>query len=435
MKLKKSKLAQLFVAAIVSSCSLSTQAAMTPFEELSVKYDVGDNEIPTGISVDGAGNMYLAGTRYYNGDHYLAKYDAYGREEWSTSYKTNLYNSGTLANEIVRKGDTVYMMLTESNAHGRLVKFDQNGAPPTVLIPGEGRYWSDQGSIGLYLDATEENLFLHATRYLMRYNLATGSIWRVNIMEGGYTWAKHAVPDKNGNVYFLVQMDANAAVYKFDGAGNELWHIVLDKAYTLDWAKDIDLMPDGGVVVLRQQHLADSSCVGGACNSTVVTTLSTDGTVQNSVTYSRDPVNDDEVPVDLDVGEDSSINLLSRAGITGNARTDIYVTKMGPDLSEQWSQFYTVANSFDVGAYDIHVDPVGGIIVGLKENYVQKVMRYSESGSLLWTYDGVPSLGYKNGFPARIELGATGEIYFAESSPAPIDTYIHRLGEVPMLCQ
>ena len=159
-------------------------------------------EISTGVSVDGLGNVYMAGSQYANAsapldyDAFLVKYNALGNQAW--------------AQQLGLPGDQDLCTAVSANSLG------------SIFIAGhtEG---SLEGTSAGGIDA-----------FVSKYDSAGNHLWTRQLGTSDYDDARGVATDGLGNVYVsgttFGSIDGQGSgllgdgyISKFDGAGNQLW--------------------------------------------------------------------------------------------------------------------------------------------------------------------------------------------------------------------
>ncbi|MBW8050970.1 MAG: T9SS type A sorting domain-containing protein [Cytophagales bacterium] len=127
-------------------------------KQWSAVYNGAANEEPAGIAVDGAGNVYVAGSTYntYNDDYLIVKYNSVGAQEWAAIYDGSWCSSNTPSNP----GAVGYWCVPGDHAKAMTLDADGN-----VYVTG-----SSYGSGTNYDIATVKFNANGAEEWVMRYN-------------------------------------------------------------------------------------------------------------------------------------------------------------------------------------------------------------------------------------------------------------------------
>jgi hypothetical protein len=192
-----------------------------------VTYNGPTNYTDTGdaITVDDAGNVYVAGSTWADGnewDYLVIKYDSAGTLLWSRSYDTGQARDFDLANAVAVDGAGNVFVTGTANSG-----------------PYPDGTWDDVGTI----------------KYDGNGNLRWARLFTA-VPEGTDEGADLAV-DGAGNVYvtgrsFLSYQDHDYTTIKYDAAGDQVWVAHFDAPeYSSDYdsAAAVDLLPDGNLVV------------------------------------------------------------------------------------------------------------------------------------------------------------------------------------------
>ena len=180
------------------------------------KYDSAGNEVWTrqvsvrgsdtteGVTVDGMGNVYVAGSTRFpfvsNSDAFVRKYDPAGNEAWTLVFGSGFFGGSDGARAVAADG--------MGNVH--VVGFVTDGA-----LPGQTATGSQDA-------------------FVSKYNSAGSELWTRQFGSAGRTEALGVAVDGTGNVYVAGHNSLNlpgqisaggfdAFVRKYDSAGNELW--------------------------------------------------------------------------------------------------------------------------------------------------------------------------------------------------------------------
>ncbi len=179
------------------------------------QFGTEDNDNVVTVAVDGAGNVYLAGStigefsgytsEYFGSDAFVRAYDADGTESWTTQFGTQL---GTIAQSIAVDGSgNVYI---GGHTEGSLPGFENAGGAPLGPVTD----WNDA--------------------FLKKYGADGTEIWTQQFGHERHDEIHGVAVDASGSVYvggytdgafegFFNPGGRDAFVRKYDPEGNVVW--------------------------------------------------------------------------------------------------------------------------------------------------------------------------------------------------------------------
>lgn len=316
----------------------------------------GDNSRPTGMEVDGLGNIYVTGiTNFYPQDTapkpqvLLLKYSKTGALLWNRKYGTNdgLVGSGrdlkVYNNRLVYISTIMSPTWFNSTIHGGVVCYDSSGT------------------------------FLWAKNDTNIYESQSESI----------------LSDKNGNCYTVSLSGCcppgyKMSVTKFDSLGNQKWfHPILDSAYYYG-DPNVSTIDDSANIYLVGQTEKINSTTGYDC---VVAKLDSAGNQKWFTVYNSSPSNSI-----WEIGEDVDVSIEGEVFVCGyidgsSANQKPIVFKIAPNGSIDWYYYATYTTDLRSGVIfdSLNYIVVGSFYVGAG-NYGTSLMSFHRNtGALNWT--------------------------------------------------
>ena len=291
-----------------------------------------DNEdLPTNVAVDAAGNVYVSGTSYSatESDYATVKYSPTGQQLWVVRY-----NGPDGGYDLAAK-----------------VEVDATG---NVYVTGS----SDNGSNGSYDYAT------------VKYDTSGQQVWqaRYNGPANSYDLATDLVVDATGNAYVTgttyTATQSDYATLKYDPTGQPVWEARYSGPATgYDEAAKLALADPQQTSVV----VTGTSDGGGSTGFDIATAAYNADSGQQQWTYRYNgPQSGDDVVADLVTGRDGYAYVVGTAYSAAGAD---YATHVLANGQLQWSTLYNGPdNSYDE-AKGIAVDATGNAYVtGLSYN-------------------------------------------------------------------
>ncbi len=282
----------------------------------TARYDNGEDDAPVAVEVDGAGNVYVAGTSFdvYHNDYLVVQYDGNGNQLWEARYTNNGYDD-----------------------HCDGMKVDTQG---NVYVTGGSSNGSNEDFVTI------------------KYNNAGMEMWneRYNAPANGNDAATGIVLDNNNNVIVAGNSDGNNTgkdylAIKYDNNGNLQWMQRVNAANGFDDHCD-------GLTVDANNNI---TLTGG---SFVTNNVQAFNTIQydefgeqrwSQKYYGKGTVNNFAGRV-VSSGNDTYV-----LGVADNGLNKDYVTiKYSNRGQEQWVQVFNGAANGEEQPGDIGVDPATG---------------------------------------------------------------------------
>ena len=314
----------------------------------------GDNSRPTGMEVDGLGNIYVTGiTNFYPQDTapkpqvLLLKYSKNGALLWNRKYGTTdgLVGSGrdlkVYGNRLIYISTIMSPTWFNSTIHGGVVCYDSSGT------------------------------FLWAKNDTNIYESQSESI----------------LSDKNGNCYAVSLSGCcppgyKMSVTKFDSLGNQKWfHPILDSAYYYG-DPNVSIIDDSANIYIMGQTEKINSTTGYDC---VVAKLDSAGNQKWFTVYNSSPSNTGwDVGRDIDVAGNGNIYVCGAVG-AGSFRKP-FVIKISKNGNLDWTYFGNYRTELNSG---VVFDSLNYLAVGdynLATGTGTSLLNFdSDSGTLKWT--------------------------------------------------
>jgi len=252
----------------VPTATLTPTPAPTPAPTITViQFGTPDSDFASGVAIDGAGNVYVAGdiqqgalpgqTSLGDADAYLRKYDGKGKEIWTRQFGTqsqdgatgvtvdgagNLYvvgfTRGAIAGQTSPVGLDYDAYLRKYDSDGNELWTRQFGTPRVlvedltsdVAVDGAGNVYVvgfTSGPLPGQANLGEDDV------YLRKYDSDGNELWARQSGSQTLDMANGVAIDGTGNVYVVGQLggipgrrgmgEADAYLRKHDSDGNELW--------------------------------------------------------------------------------------------------------------------------------------------------------------------------------------------------------------------
>ena len=199
----------------------------------------GNNDMAAGVLVDGAGNVYVAGTSETDNDYenmLLVKYSSSGEEQWARLYDYQHEEDFGLALVMDRQG-YIYEAGAVMNWHGgghfdlSVLKYSPDGVLQWArAFSGPGM--NEDSAVALAVDP-QNNLVVAGYSHpnfdssgflVVKYSPSGDTLWsRCVIGDRDDNGAVGIGTDSLGNVVFAGNLDRAYLIVKYSPSGSELW--------------------------------------------------------------------------------------------------------------------------------------------------------------------------------------------------------------------
>jgi hypothetical protein len=196
----------------------------------------------SGVSADGAGNVYLTGTigrPAPDDDGVLEKYDSAGNLLWSRQFGTSDHEQGLVvsadsAGNVFTYGQSVKSDTNRYTPSATLTKFDADGNEYWTRIVESARYVNRGGvaadGLGnVYITGNsnapiiEPRVHIGYDAFVAKYDAAGNRLWLQEFGTAEFADnARGVAVDGRGNV-FVVGTMGDPFLANFDGDGNQIW--------------------------------------------------------------------------------------------------------------------------------------------------------------------------------------------------------------------
>ncbi len=214
-----------------------------------------------GISIDGSGNIYIAGQSYIgsNDDYFTVKYDSLRNIVWADTLDNGNYD---YARGIAVDGKGNVYVTGDSYIGGNYdyltVKYDSlgniiwadtldNGSTDyawDIAVDGKGNVYVTGGS---YIGGNYDYL-------TVKYDSLGNIVWEDTIDNGDWDEAYGIALDASGDIYVTGHSSGDYFTVKYDSLGNILWADTLDNGGD-DYAKGIAVDDSGNVYVTGYSYI------------------------------------------------------------------------------------------------------------------------------------------------------------------------------------
>ncbi|UOG73187.1 SBBP repeat-containing protein [Hymenobacter tibetensis] len=412
----------------------------------TARYNGGSSgdDIPTGVAVDAAGNVYVTGYSYgtsstsYN--YATVKYSSTGQQLWATIYTSeprfSTISSDDLATSLaVDAAGNVYVTGSSFGANTAYdyatVKYSSSGQQVWVSrYTGSGFSNESDVATKLVLDGTG-NVYVTGTSYrnsesdyaTVKYNNSGQQLWvsRYNGPANGYDLVRDVAVDGSGTVYVTGTSDAGSsydyATVRYSANGQQLWVARYNGAgNTYDEATALATDGQGNVVVTGY---ADT---GSGYDYTTLKYTAASGQ-QAWVGHYNGPDNSYDEARDVAIDANNNIFVTGRS-YNGSGRSDYATVKYAANGQQVWASRYSGTIAGDQAPTSLAVDGSGNVAVSgaspansnLDIDYA--TVKYAgASGQQLWVarYTG-PSAANTSNEATDLVADAAGNVYVTGSS-------------------
>ena len=323
-------------------------------------------DIPHGLFVDNAGNVYVTGSSFGAGTDYdfaTVKYNSAGEPQWSKRYDGNTHKADVAKDIMVDAADNVYVT---GYADGETVNVSGNAVVTLKYNSSGDLQWTDRyDGVTTPEDANSLALDGNGNIYVtgqsgglltIKYNDLGTSVQQEWIRTHGSSGnGRKVVIDGVGNV---VVGGWSYTTLKYDPAGNLLWNASYAGPGNSEGLWDMTLDASGNIYTTGFSKGADGS------SDYLTVKYNSSGTEQWVARYSG-------ADADLDLARAIAVDNSGNVYVTGmtqpsngsRTETSDYLTiKYNSSGQQDWAARYDGAKSAD-GAFGIALDGLGNVYV------------------------------------------------------------------------
>ncbi len=395
----------------------------------------------SGIGMDAAGNVYVAGTSMGAGldhleDFAVVKYDSDGNELWVTRYQGQGNGVESLDRVSSAQSDGAGNVLVTGSwaGHGFVT---MKHAPSGALL-WEAHY---QGSVDEHHPNSELAVDASGNAYVafstcgtgpgydyvtIKYDTDGNEQWVARFDEASDQddWISALAVDSSSNVYVTGKSDYHPdydlkefATVKYDPDGNELWEARYRSPLGASFTGATALALDGA----GNAYVTGTSYAGNTGTGRDYATIKYDTSGNELwVAHYDGPGGDTDEPTAI--GIDSSGNVFVTGGSVGggNQYKDYATVKYDPDGNELWVARYDGSAEEEDVTLDLLVDPSGNAYVtGYSTDSLTGVdfatFKYGPDGSVRWFHRWSHVLSMWDGAHA-LALDGSGHLYVTGKS-------------------
>lgn len=370
-------------------------------------------DIPTAITTDNLGNIYITGTTYTlftNHDFYTIKYNSAGIKQWEKTYN-DAWNFEDYAMSVaVDKYGNVYVTGSSENSQGQqsddflTIKYNSYGDSVWVRrYNGPGNYIDDPAGV---LADTIGNIFVAGSSFrnpgnfeycIIKYNQQGNQIWvaRYGIPPGYYDVPVAFKVDNQGNTYITGYSDSSQSgnycylTEKFNSQGNFVWKIKYHGPVSYDYPRAIAIDGDGSVYVTGL-----SAAVFDYYSYDYATVKYNSSGQQIWVQRYNGPGNAKDIAYSIGVDQYKNV-FVTGYSVGENTNFDIATIKYDSTGIQKWINRYNSSNNDTDKAFSLSLDNAGNVYVtGQTKNPGHSfdfiTFKLDNNGNNLWsqTYNG-----------------------------------------------
>jgi uncharacterized delta-60 repeat protein len=386
---------------------------------------------PHSIAVDGSGNVYVSGLSMGSGtgkDYATIKYNSTGVQQWVAIYN-GVSNSDDIAYSIGLDGAGNVYVTGYSWANGQsydyaTVKYNSSGVQQWVQRYDAGGGYDYAYSIAVdaagnsYVtgESVETGTFDYAT---IKYNASGVQLWvmRYNGTQNGSDRANSIAVDGSGNVYVTGRSqwsgnDYDIVTLKFNTSGIQQWGQLYNGAAN-DWDEGLSIAVDGSGNV----YVTGYSISSGTFSDYATIKYNSSGVQQWDARYSGTGNNSDRA-YSIAVDGSSNVYVTGRSYGVGT-NWDYGTVKYNSSGVQQWVGRYDGPGGDVDIAYSIAVDGSGNVYVTGNSDAIintdYATVKYNSAGAEQWAarYNGPGNLGDQAN---SIALDGSGNVYVTGAS-------------------
>jgi uncharacterized delta-60 repeat protein len=386
-------------------------------------YDHGaGNDYPQGIAVDATGNIFITGKCDVDpllpiaNDIVTVAYNSAGVQQWATPYNGagNGDDEGTsIATD--PSGDVFITGTTDMNASSAIVdndmvtiKYTPTGSQ--LWVQTSGNLLVNDDGVSILTDATGNCVSagneintgtMKDFRYIKYTSLGNVTWTKKYAGLGDHTdLTKAMTADANGNSYmcgytYSSSNKRDMCTIKVDAIGDTVWVKTINGTYnSMDEAVAIAVDASGNVYVTG--FVKDTASGYNFCT----VKYNSAGIVQWSTKYNNALANGTDKPTAMAINAAGDVYVTGESDVDPSSANnkDIVTIKYNSSGVQQWIMSYAGSGNLNDKPYALDLSPTGEVVVvgkvainALDDDAV--IMKYSTSGSLLWSFIYTCALG------------------------------------------
>ena len=442
--MKRSHALRLGLTSIIVALAVSFQVSHSQVNESWVaQYDgaLSADDIPTAITVDDEGNVYVTGRsaseNYF--DYATIKYNPDGNQLWVSLYD-GPGNYEDMTSSIYVDGDgyvyvTGWSAAADSSTDYATIKYDADGAQIWVSrYNGPGDDWDEAFDLAvdaagnIYVTGASVRASGYSDITTIKYSSSGAEEWvaRYSPSEDIESESRQLAIDEAGNIYVtgwtnlvndMTGESFNYVTIKYDATGSEEWVAVYDgPAGGADRAYALGLDQNGNVYVTGL-----SEAVASSLDYATVKYDPSGAELWVERYIGPDDVDRLDVALDLEVDNNGAVVVTGLSQGEGTS-WDFATVKYSSAGDELWVSRYDGPSSGEDQAFSIKIGTVGDVYVcGLSWSGTEwtssdyATVKYNADGEEQWVvrYDGPDTL-WDEGSSMALDL--QGNVYVTGSS-------------------
>jgi uncharacterized delta-60 repeat protein len=334
-----------------------------------------DVDLPSGMTVDNSGNVYVTGITRASGNYNIAtiKYNSSGIQQWAQTWNgVNNFDEESGGIYVDNSGN-VYVTGTTEVTSGVNYNYITLKYDPAGVLQWAKQYNNPLNSIdnGIFIAGTGNDIYVTGSSYAagtnwdlltIKYNPNGDSLWTVrysgtaNTKEIPYGFAV----DLNGNAYVTgMTEDTSSGIdyltVKYNSNGIEQWHTrFTSPGNSQDIPEGLAIDGSGNVYVTGRTRFNSSY------NDFGTVKYNSSGQQQWAAIYDNTSAGRDDYGYDIAADNSGNVYVTGNSQQSGNDR-DILTIKYNSTGNEQWVARYDSATSEE--AFEIILDAANNVYV------------------------------------------------------------------------